>query len=142
MAATSSYKTFLMQKSGSAWSKLVDIVDSPDLGGEPERIDVTTLSNKMRTYVEGVQDVDSMNFTANYDKTDYTTIQALAGQSGDYAVWFGGTESGGVVTPTGSEGKFSWTGTISVYVNGMGVNEARQMTITAIPSTDITFATE
>lgn len=140
--ATSSYKTFLMQKSGSTWAKLVDVVDIPDMGGEPERIDVTTLSNKMRTYVEGVQDVDSMNFTANYDKTSYSSILALAGQSGEYAVWFGGTESGGVVTPTGSEGKLSWTGTISVYINGMGVNEARQMTITAIPSTEIVFDAE
>ena len=34
----------------------------------------------------------------------------------EFAVWFGGTESNGVVTPTGSEGKFEFKGKLSVFV--------------------------
>ena len=37
--ATSSYKTFLMQKKENAYEKLVDIKDFPDLGGEPELLE-------------------------------------------------------------------------------------------------------
>ena len=44
--ATSTYMTFLMHKSADAgdWEKLLDITEFPDLGGDPEMIDVTTLS--------------------------------------------------------------------------------------------------
>ena len=142
--ATSTYKTFLMVGSTSGspatttYSKLVDIISFPDMGGAPERIDVTTLSDKMRHYVNGVQDVgDNMDFVANYDKTDYTTVKAHEGSTKKYSVWFGGTESSGTVTPTGSEGKFDFDAELSVYVNGGGVNDPRHMTISMALQSDI-----
>lgn len=142
--AISTYKTFLMKKTGTGssatWSKLLDIVDFPDLGGAPEMIDVTTLSNRMRTYIEGVQDTGALEFTANYTKTDFQAVEALADTVGEFAVWFGGTGEGDTITPTGSEGQFTWKGTISAYVAGGGVNEAVQMKITCTPNTDIDFS--
>ena len=142
--ATSTYKTFLMVGSTSGspasttYSKLVDIISFPDMGGAPERIDVTTLSDKMRHYVNGVQDVgDNMDFVANYDKTDYTTVKGHEGSKKKYSVWFGGTESSGTVTPTGSEGKFDFEAELSVYVNGGGVNDPRHMTISMALQSDI-----
>ena len=140
MAPTSTYKTFLMHESSGTWAKLVDIKEFPDLGGTPEMIDVTTLSDKMMKYVLGVQSNEGMTFTANYDKSDYTALQALAGKQESYAVWFGGTESGGTLTPSGSEGKFAFTGELSVFVSGAGVNAARDMSITIAPSTEIVFS--
>ena len=136
--ATSTYKTFLMSSSnsGTSYSKLIDIKEFPDLGGTPEMIDVTTLSDKMTKYVLGVQSNEGLTFTANYDKASYTALQALTGNQ-YYAVWFGGTESGGVLTPDGSEGKFEFEGELSVFVAGGGVNAARDMTITIAPSTEI-----
>ena len=141
MAPTSTYKTFLMSSSnsGSSYSKLIDIKEFPDLGGTPEMIDVTTLSDKMQKFVMGVQSNEGLTFTANYDKASYAALQALTGNQ-YYAVWFGGTESGGVVTPDGSEGKFSFQGELSVFVAGAGVNAARDMSITIAPSTEIAFA--
>lgn len=138
--AISTYKIFLMHKgaSGADYEKLVDITEFPDLGGEPEMIDVTTLSHKMRVYIPGIQETEGMNFLANYDKDDYAKLQALEGKEEDYAVWFGGTENTtGLPTPTGSEGKFSFKGILSVYVNGGGVNEAVGMTATIAPTTVI-----
>ena len=140
--ATSTYKTFLMHGTGSGtitWSKLVDIKEFPDLGGTPEMIDVTTLSDKIQKNVNGVQSNDGLPFVANYDKADYTALKALEGQNEKYAVWFGGTESGGVVTPDGSEGKFSFEGELSVYAAGAGVNAARDMNINIALSSEITF---
>lgn len=140
--AISTYKTFLMHGTGSTtltWSKLVDIKEFPDLGGAPEQIDVTTLSDKMQKFVNGVQSNEGMSFTSNYDKTSYAALKDLEGKTEHYAVWFGGTESNGVVTPDGSNGKFSFDGELSVFVNGAGVNAPVNMTTTIAPSTEITF---
>ena len=138
--AISTYKVFLMKKgeSGNDYSKLIDIKDFPDLGGSPELLETTTLSDKMQTYIPGIQSNDALEFTTNYTKADYTKLAALADTEEDYAVWFGGTEAEGVVTPDGSNGKFSFKGKLSVHVNGGGVNEVVDMTITITPSTVIT----
>lgn len=131
--AISTYKTFLMLGSGTTtvtYSKLVDIKSFGDLGGTPETIDVTTLSDKKRKTIPGIEDLQEITFVANYTATDYATVLAACGTSKQFAVWFGGTESGDTVTPTGSDGKFEMTGIASVYKNGGGVNEAQEMTIT------------
>ena len=138
--ASSSYKTFLMQKgTGSTYTKLVDIKDYPDLGGTPELLPTTTLSDGMETNIAGIQSLDALQFTCNYDLQTYTTLKALEGQTKSYAVWMGGTESNGVVTPTGSEGKFKFDGQLSVYVTGKGVNEVREMVISIAASTVISL---
>ncbi len=139
--AISTYKVFLMHKtSGSdTYSKLLDIKEFPDLGGDVELIETTTLSDKMQTFIMGIQSADGLAFPANYDKAKYTELKALEGSQHDFAVWFGGTESGGVVTPDGSQGKFSFGGELFAKVNGGGVNEAVGMTVTIAPSTPIEF---
>lgn len=138
--AISTYKIFLMQKEGSDWTKVIDIKEFPDLGGAPEMLETTTLSDKMQTYIPGIQSLDSLEFTANYTLADFKTLKALEGTEKEYAVWFGGTENGGSLTPSGTDGKFSFTGQLSVYANGGGTNEVVEMTITIAPSSVITLA--
>ena len=140
--AISTYKVFLMHKasSGETYTKLIDIKEFPDLGGEPEMLETTTLSDNMQTYIAGIQSMDGLSFSANYDMTEYQTLKALEGKKESYAVWFGGTENSGVVTPDGSNGKFAFDGELSVYPVGGGVNEVVGMTITIAPSTPITFS--
>lgn len=142
--AISTYKVFLMKKesTGDTYSKLVDIKEFPDLGGEPEMLETTTLSDNMQTYIAGIQSLDGLSFTANYDVTDFQTLKQLEGKTESYAVWFGGTESGDVVTPDGSNGKFEFDGQLSVYPVGGGVNEVVDMNISIAPSTPITFSAE
>ena len=138
--AISTYKIFLMMKKTSTYEKLVDIKDFPDLGGAPEMLETTTLSDKMQTYIPGIQSLDALEFTANYTKTDFTTLKALEGQEKEFAAWFGASESGGALTPNGSDGKFEFKGQLSVFPVGGGVNEVVDMTITIAPSTPITMA--
>lgn len=142
--AISTYKIFLMmmQDSGSTYAKLVDIKDFPDLGGAPEMLETTTLSDKMQTYIPGIQSLDALEFTANYTKTDFDKLKALEGQTKKFAVWMGATESGGTLTPSGSDGKFKFEGQLSVFPVGGGVNEVVDMTITIAPSTPITSAAD
>ncbi len=136
--AISTYKVFLMMKEQSTYEKLIDIKDFPDLGGAPEMLETTTLSDAMQTFIEGIQSNDALEFTANYTKTDFETLAALKGQEKEFAVWFGGTEANGVATPTGSDGKFNFKGYLSAHPVGGGVNEVVDMAVTIAPSTVIT----
>lgn len=122
-----------MQGTGTGtltWAKLVDIKDFPDLGAAPEPIETTTLSDFARTYIPGIENTEQKTFTCNYTATDYATLVALKGTEVNVAIWFGGTESQGVVTPDGSAGKFEGKGYIDVFVAGAGVNEVVNMTVT------------
>lgn len=137
--AISTYKSFLMHKNASAWEKLVDIKSFPDLGGAPELLETTTLSDSMTTNILGIQSLDALEFECNYTKEDYTRLKEMEGKDMDFAVWLGGTEAGGVATPTGEDGKFEFKGQLSVFVNGGGVNEVVNMTVSIAASTPITL---
>ena len=142
MAATSTYMTFLMHKKADAeqYEKLVDITEFPDLGTDPEMLETTTLSDRMQTFIMGIQGNEGLNFNTNYDHTGYLALKELERKYEGYAVWFGGEEQAdGTVTPTGSEGKFSFIGQLSVRVTGGGVNEVRGMGIMIAPSTVIKY---
>lgn len=136
--AISTYKVFLMKKDTDAYNKLVDIKDFPDLGGSPEMLETTTLSDKMQTYIPGIQSLDALEFNANYTKEEFAKLKALEGQELELAVWFGGNEANGTLTPTGDDGKFNFKGYVSVFVAGGGTNEVVGMTVVVAPSTTIT----
>ena len=127
--AISTYGIFLMHKTDEAYVKLIDIKDFPDLGGAPEMLETTTLSDSMQTYIEGIQSSNALEFTANYTKEDYTTLNELKGKKESYAVYFG---------EEGTNGKFEFDGYLSARVNGGGVNEVVGMTISIAPATPIT----
>ena len=126
--------------SGDTYTKLIDIKDFPDLGGAPEMLETTTLTDGMQTYIPGIQSLDALEFTANYTNDDYDTLKALEGTEADFAVWMGGTVRNGVVTPNGDQGKYAFKGQLSVYVAGGGVNEVVDMKISIASSTPITKA--
>lgn len=137
---TSTIDTFLAKKSGSSYSIVAPIKEFPDLGGSPESIDVTTLSDHMRMSVPGIQDVDSLEFPMNYDLEDYTTIKGYEGAEGEWAVVFGKQVTTGQ-TPTttyGGQGIFHFKGYPTVWVNGAGVNDAREMTTSISLTSEIT----
>ena len=137
--AISTYKTFLMKKETETWKKVIDIKEFPDLGGAPENLETTTLSDRMQTYIAGIQSLDALEFSANYTLEDFKSLQKLEGKTEEYAVWFGGDEAGDTVTPSGVNGKFKFSGQLSVFPVGGGVNEVVGMTITIAPSTPITL---
>lgn len=131
--AISTYQTYLMKGS----EKLIDIKSFGDLGGTPELLDTTTLSDKAKTSILGIEGQEAMEFEANYTKEDFSTLKALEGAEQNFAVWIGASSEG---APDGHNGKFSFKGTLSVFVKGGGVNEVTSMTISIAPSTVITFA--
>lgn len=142
--ATITYMSFLMHGTGTGtltWADLCPIKDYPDFMNDVNAIDITDLQQNMHTYIMGLKDTGGdMAFTANYDKTHYTSVKALEGTEQDLAIWFGGTEAqDGTVTPTGTDGKWTFKGYISVGIVGKGADEAREMQIHVTPTTVMAF---
>lgn len=131
--ALSTAKTYLFYDSSATatptWTKLVDIINYPDLGSTPAKIDTTDLSqDKYKTNILGLQESPDLTFEANYDETAYELIDGLTGEH-DFQLHFG---------TAGADGLFQWTGNISIFVMGAGVDESRKMQITVSASTPIT----
>lgn len=59
------------KKGATTFTELVEIVDVPDMGSEPEQIEVTTLKSIKKQYIEGRQDSPVQAFTYNATKENY-----------------------------------------------------------------------
>lgn len=125
------YTVLKFGTSADALTQLCKIKSYPDLGGAPDTIETTDLEDTAQTFVAGVQSVDQMEFTANFTPAAYTALKTNEGVDGHFELDFG---------QNGSEGKFTWQGSYSAYVNGGDVNAVRECTIVVTPSTAITYA--
>lgn len=134
MAATSTINSFLYHfESATAkptnltgGEKLMDIKSYPDLGGAPETIETTTLSDSFQTSVNGVQSVDAFDFNANYEKAVYRKLKTIEkkGDSQWFAVVLGAGPDG---KPDGHDGIIVWSGGLTSYIAGGEVNAVREM---------------
>jgi|WetSurMetagenome_2_1015567.scaffolds.fasta_scaffold184880_2 hypothetical protein len=115
---------------------LVAINDMPDLEGEREEIDVTTLSDSSRTFIEGLKNNAPWVFTCNYTKTAYEALLALAGLNKHYGVFLGPLST---TYPTGSDGMWATTGTLSVKKTAGAKGEAHEMSVKIVPTSGVTF---
>lgn len=129
MAVSTQGVTLKWGTSAAALTKTVDIKDFPDLGGAPEMLETTTLSDQMQTYIMGIQSADMMEFTCNYTKADFQAVLADANTNLYYALDFG------------TEGTFQWQGQHSAWVVGAGVNAVTEFKIGIAPSTKPTLKT-
>ena len=107
----------------------VDIKDFPSLLGKRSSLETTTLSDDAQTFIAGIrQQSDSFDFTANYDKTVYNSIEALGDEVQQCELSF-------------SDGsKYSWSGTASASVNEGSVDAVIEMTVSVTPSTVPTWS--
>lgn len=131
--AISTYGVQLMvQKTGDTYEKLVDIKAFPDMGGAPEMLETTTLSDAAQTFIKGIQTLAAMEFTYNYTKEDFATVKALDdGANHKFALYFGAN---------GVDGKFEWEGQLSTWVVGAAAKAVVEAKISIAPSTKITVA--
>ena len=142
MFGMSTIGTALMVKEGGLWKQLIPVNSYPDMGSDPEMIDITTLQHKVRINVPGVQDMGSFAFDANYTVENYTRVKSFEGTEHEYSLWFGGTGEGENYVPTGADGKFDFKGILSAYVTGNGVNEARGLRFSIAVGSEIDFSAD
>ena len=116
-------------ESESAIEKVVDIKDFPDMIGDPEMLETTTLSDAQVTNIPGIKSSDMLTFTCNYTKADFTAVNTDAEKPLHYSLEF-------------SDGsKFTWQGQHSCSITGKGVNEVIEFVINVTASTPVAFAT-
>lgn len=130
MAISTQGVTLKWGTSASSLSKVVDIKDFPDLGGAPEVLETTTLSDDIQTYIMGIQGSGMMEFTCNYTKEDFEAVMEDADTDLYYALEFG---------DGGDEGIFEWQGQHTAWVVGAGVNAVTEFKIGIAPSTKPTL---
>ena len=128
MAISTLGVTLKMGESAEALEKVVDIKDFPDLIGDPNMLETTTLSDEAVTNIPGIRSSDMLTFTCNYTKADFTAVNALANTPMHYSLEF-------------SDGsKFTWQGQHTCGVPGKGVDEVIEFTINIAASTAVEFA--
>lgn len=126
MGKVNSVGVYLMKGTGVSesvtYSKLVDILDFPDMGGAPETLDGTTLSDEMELQEEGITKLGALEFTCFLDaeSADYDSLVALKGIETPFALYIGKSSSG---APDGHVMKLGWKGKLSCWIVGAGVNE-------------------
>lgn len=119
------YKT---SGSASTYTDLTDLQEIPDLGGESEAIEITTLDDAAHMYTDGILNYgDSLSFKFLYKKAQFNTLTGLEGSI-----------SWKVTLPDSTACTF--TGTSSVKLDAVGVNNALTYTLAIKPDSEMTWA--
>lgn len=94
--------------------EIAGLTDIPDMGAAPEKLDVTTLADEYRQYINGVKDFGDLEFTFIYESGadgNYAQLAAMEGQ---------GVKECIVTFPDNAT--FTFSGDIAVRIVGVGVN--------------------
>ena len=125
MAISTYLATLKWGESADAVAKKIDIKDFPDLMGEPNLLETTTLSDGAQTFIPGIKQMSNMAFTYNYTKDDFATVKADEGKALYYELEF-------------SDGSaFVWQGSHVATIPGKGVDEVIEAGISIAPSTSV-----
>lgn len=113
---------------GSAFTELTNLQEIPDLGGETEAIEITTLADAAHMYTDGIKNYgDSLAFKFLYDGTQFETLNGLTG-----------AQEWKVELPDGAACTFG--GTSSVKLDAVGVNAALTYTLAIKPNSEMAWA--
>lgn len=108
----------------TTWSVIYNLQEIPELGGETEALEITTLADEAHMYTEGLKNYgDSLAFKFLYTKDGFTACKGLDGK--DKLSWK-------VALPTGEECTFG--GTCSTKLDGVGVNAVMTYTLNIKPT--------
>lgn len=133
MAGISTVETKLMVKKagGAEFTEIEFLMEVPELGGDPEKIDVTTLSDKVKKSIPGVRDLGDLAFKFLYDNSseasNYRMLKSL--QDGEELASYQ------IVYPDGTAHEFD--ALVNVKMDSVAVNAALTFTASMSLQTDI-----
>lgn len=108
--------------------ELTNLQEIPELGGDTEAIEITTLADAAHMYTDGIKNYgDSLAFKFLYETEQFGALDELVGVSG----WQ-------VTLPDDTSCTFS--GTSSVKLDGVGVNAALTYTLSVKPNSAMIWA--
>lgn len=113
---------------GQQFTVLTNLQEIPELGGDVEAIEITTLADAAHMYTDGIKNYgDSLAFKFLYEDAQFTTLNGLTGAS----EWK-------VTLPDSTTCTFG--GTSSVKLDGVGVNAALTYTLSVKPNSEMLWA--
>lgn len=134
MAGLLSKDTTLSYKAdgGATFTVIEHLMEVPELGGDPEKVEVTTLSDTVKKYINGVKDLGDLAFKFLYDNETTTS---------NYRVLKGLQDSNEVTTfkveyPDGTGHEFE--AFVNVKMDAAAVNAAMTFTASMSLQSDIT----
>lgn len=122
----------LSYKKESAYVEIANLQECPELGGTAEKVDVTTLADGNKKYINGIKDFGDLAFKFLYDNSTTTS---------NYRVVRGLEEAGNVVDwkvtfPDNTE--FTFSGEVTTAIDSASVNNALTFTANITLNSDIT----
>lgn len=115
---------------GTTYGTTVEVSATPDLGGTPQMIEVTTLNDAVQVNVPGVQQLSSLDYTFNFTPENYKKVADDANKQLYYK------ESEG---ENGEYGTFTWQGMHTVKKNGDSVNGKKEAVMSIAASSAPVF---
>lgn len=110
-------------------AELTNLQEIPELGGDTEAIEITTLGDAAHMYTDGIKNYgDSVAFKFLYEATQFNALQGSTEE-----------DSWKVELPDGTTCSFGGKG--SVKLDGVGVNAALTYTLGIKPNTEMTWGT-
>ena len=109
---------------GATYKELYGLNGFPDMGGEPEKVDITNMRDGNKRYTSGLTDTGNLSFDFYYNRAkdaETTTggitmvnnaFAAMKAQEGNLLNWK-------LTYPDGSS--YSWTGKPTVYISSGSV---------------------
>lgn len=108
--------------------ELTNLQEIPELGGDAEAIEITTLADAAHMYTDGILNYgDSLAFKFLYEQAQFIELNG-AGESVEWKVQL----------PDGNA--CSFTGTYSVKLDGVGVNAALTYTLSIKPTSEMVWS--
>lgn len=122
----------LSYKNSDQYVEIANLQECPELGGTAEKVDVTTLADGNKKYINGIKDFGDLAFKFLYDNSTTTS---------NYRVVRGLEEAGNVVDwkvtfPDNTE--FMFSGEVTTAIDSASVNNALTFTANITLNSDIT----
>lgn len=120
------------------YTVIPNLQEIPDLGGDVDQVDVTTLADGSYKYINGIKNYGALDFTFLYDNSSSTSnYRVLKDAEGD--VCYFKVEFPDAITTSGNGTTFSFQAIPHVKINGAGVNAALQFTCSLALQSEITI---
>lgn len=130
-------KLYFSLSGETEFTELFNLQEIPDLGGEVEAIEITTLADAAHIYTDGLKNYgDSLAFKFLYDKEQFTLLNNI-NTTGDTTSSVT-SPRWKVELPDGSLCFFS--GGCSVKLDGVGINSAITYTLSIKPNSEMKWS--
>lgn len=114
--------------SEGSFVELTNLFEIPELGGDVDKIEVTTLASEAHEYTNGIKNYgDTIAFKFYYEKTQFTTLSGLSGG----CEWK-------VELPDGLT--YTFSGVPSVKLDGVSCNAALTYSLNIAPTSAMVVA--